>query len=533
MRKFSYLAAGCLALAVAVGGVLSSPLAHSATKAPAATALPSATTLPSANTVFQDWNNAFLVQNGTGSYGSDGTAGTYYTNELKSVGDHRAGTWIGGYDIAGAEDAYERTHSPADRELVSKLVTTFLADDGTNWTSYDGWDDDIAWMLDATLRGYQITGNKAWLNVAVNQWNSAYNRGWDAYGGGGLWERLNPDFSKCTLSNEPFVFTGVSLYRITGNAYYLTKAEEIYNWVYKNLVNSTTGVVNECLAFPNYPAGNYYQQSSDNAYNGGLLIEAADALYRATGNKTYYNQALVTVNHWIDNYPIPSNGGGAGTTYQFWLFKGIDDFCTDTGTCAKYASYLYSNAARAWSERNSAGLTWNNWSEPTNDPKADAYEMESMVELFQDFPVTGATPFHGYYHLKNANSGKLVSVRGDSKAANAPVIQETSAKDASAVWSFARESNGYYEIRNARSKLLVNVAAASGAPHAKLLQWPAQGILQGNDQWMPVHNANGTWSFYNRNSQLALAIASTAAGTQLVQESPSNRPAQQFALSAA
>ena len=38
---------------------------------------------------------------------------------------------------------------------------TFLADDGTTWTSWDDWNDDIGWMANATLRGYQITGSTA------------------------------------------------------------------------------------------------------------------------------------------------------------------------------------------------------------------------------------------------------------------------------------------------------------------------------------------------------------------------------------
>jgi hypothetical protein len=205
MKKFWYLAAGCLALAAAVVGVLSSPHTHTATRAASATVA-----LPSPATVFQDWNNAFLVQNGSGSYGSYGTAGTYYTDQLLSIGNQRAGTWIGGLDIAVAEDDYERTHSPADWTLVSNLVTTFLNDDGTDWTSYDGWNDDIGWMLNATLRGYQITGNTAWLNVAETQWNNAYNRGWSSDGGGGIWENLT-DYSKCALSNETFVWEEVSL----------------------------------------------------------------------------------------------------------------------------------------------------------------------------------------------------------------------------------------------------------------------------------------------------------------------------------
>jgi Glycosyl hydrolase family 76/Ricin-type beta-trefoil lectin domain-like len=513
VKRFRYIAAGCLALAVAATGVLFSPLARSATQAPAAA-------LPAASAVFKDWNAAFLVQ---------GTNGPYYATTLKSVGTKTSGTWVDALDIAVAEDVYEHTHLPAEWELVKNLVTVFLEANGTNWASYDGWNDDLGWMINATLRGYQATGDKSWLNVAATQWNDAYNRGWTLDGGGGVWEN-STHFSKCAVSNGPMVFNGVSLYRITGTVSYLTKAEAIYKWMKANLVNSATGQVNDCIAFPDGTGGPTELQGADLPYDAGVFIEDGDLLYRATGNKQYASDAALGISHWVDNDPVVTSTWGAGWQMQYWLFKGMSDYCTDTGTCGKYAAYMRANAAAAWSERDSHGVTWNNWTAPTQDANLDEFETSSMPALFQQLPVSAASPFHGYYHVKNADSGKLMSVQHDSKAANAPIIQETSAKDASAAWGLVRESNGYYEIRNARSGMLANVQASSGAPHAKLLQWPAQGIGQGNDQWYPVHNANGTWSFYNRNSQLALAIASTATGTQLVQEAQSNKPAQQFAL---
>jgi hypothetical protein len=513
MKKFRYLATGCLALAVTAAGVVSSPLAHSATKA-----VPAAAALPSPDAVFQDWNNAFLVRSGNEAY---------YTTELKSKGTNASGTWIAALNVAVAEDAYERTHSPADWQLVKNLVTTFMASVGTTWTSWDTWNDDIGWMANAALRGYLATGDKSWLDTAMAQWNSAYNRGWSTADDGGIWENTT-ETSKCAVANNPMMFNGVELYRITGNKTYLTKAEAVYNWTYGHLVDQATGQVYDCIDFPDGPTGPTTVGYADLAYDAGAFIEAADALYRATGNEQYANAALRTANHFLDNDPVVANGSEVESSYQYWLFKGINDICTDTGTCAKYAAYLHSNAAKAWSERDSADLTWNNWQAPTTYSDPDAFSTNGMTALFQDFPVTGSSPFHGYYDLKNAASRKLLSVGGGSTASNAPIVDGTAA--ASDAWSFVRGSNGYYAIRNARSGQLINVKADSGAPDAKLVQWPAEGISQGNDQWQPIRNANGTWSFYNRNSQLALTVASGANGAQLVQKAQSNSASQQFTL---
>ena len=338
--------------------------------------------------------------------------------------------------------------------------------------------------------------------------------------------------SKCALSNDPMIFEAVSLYQITGDGSYLPKAKAIYSWVRANLVNTTTGQINECINFPKGPGGGTALGRSDNAYNGGSFIEAADSLYRVTGDAQYYDDAQRTADHFLSTAPIVANGGRAGTSYQYWLFKGISDFCTDADLCAKYGAYLRSNAAQAWSERNSAGLTWNNWNKPTNDPNPDGFEMNGMVGLLQVLPVTAASPFSGQYGIKNAASGKLLTISNDSTANAAPVVQGTGTGDASAAWTFVPESNGYYEIKNTHTGQLLNVKGDSGAAGGKAVQWPAQRLSQGNDQWLPVHNADGTWSFYSRNSQLALGdpAGSTATGTQLQQWPQNNAADQEFTL---
>jgi len=474
-------------------------------------------TLPSPDTVFQAWNNSFLVQNGSTAY---------YTNELKSIGTARAGTWIAALDIQVAQDEYERTHSPADRQLVNNLVTTFLADEGTDWTS-DTWNDDIGWMTTTVLRGYQETGNTSWLNTAINQWNQVYNRGWSSAGGGGIWEEMNSKYSKCSLSNNPMISIATSLYLITGDGSYLTKAEAIYAWVRANIVNTTTGVVNECIAFPN---GSPILQASDNAYNAGSFIEAANNLYRITGNSQYHDDAMRTADHFLNTVPIVANNAERGSSYQYWLFKGISDFCTDNGLCSKYDAYMRSNAAQAWSERNSADLTWNDWTNPTSDSNPDAFEMNGMVGLFEVLPTTAASPFSGKYEIQNVASNMSLGVQGDSTANAAEIVQNTDNGDESASWTFVPESNGYYEIQNARSGQLMNVSDVSGAPGALIVQWPAGGLQPGNDQWLPMRNADGTYSFYNRNSRLALdnPSASTAAGTQYEQWAPNDTAGQKF-----
>ncbi len=175
---------------------------------------------------------------------------------------------------------------------------------------------------------------------------------------------------------------------------------------------------------------------------------------------------------------------------------------------------MTSNAAQAWSERNSLGVTWNDWTNPTNDPNPDAFEMTGMVGLFEEPAGHAASPFNGNYEIKSSASGLSLGVQGDSSANSAPIVQNHR----------HRRHERLLDVRAARATAttksgtpctgqLLNVSNQSGAPGGLVVQWPAGGLVPGNDQWLPVQNSGGTWSFYNRDSQLALddPAGSTAA----------------------
>jgi hypothetical protein len=78
----------------------------------------------------------------------------------------------------------------------------------------------------------------------------------------------------------------------------------------------------------------------------------------------------------------------------------------------------------------------------------------------------------------------------------------------------------------------VNVSGVSAVSGAKIVQFPGQAMIPGNDQWLPVPSSDGTYSFYNLNSLQALDDpgASTADGTQLDQGFGDSSAAQAFRL---
>ncbi len=479
------------------------------------------------------WNDAFLVQDGTN---------TYYADEEKSVGTEQAKLYTDGLNVAVAEDAYQHNHSQDQRNLIISLLNTFLSDfgNGTDW-SYDGFNDDIGWMTNAVLRGYQITGIPSYLTVAEENWNAAYNRGWNASLGGGIEEDSHPQdgvADREALSDDPFVFTGVTLYQITGDATYLNKAENIYAWVRANLFNSSDvpnamgapGQVNQGLR----DADNSLI-SSDNTYNSGSFITAAAALYRVTGNTQYYDDAVLAINHRMLVEPVLHNGDECcGNQWAYWFTYGVSQFATEANLWPQYLPYLQKNASVAWSARNNINLTWNDWTSSTTNTVAvknpDAVEMESAVAVWQHLPP--ATPqLDVTYELRSVASGLPIATSGTTQGSQ--IVQSSLLEgSSSALWTFVSTSGGYYQIRNVSNGGVVSVQAASAVNGAPIIQSRGGKLIPGDNQWLPTQNPDGSYSFYNLNSLQALDVPNGTSrnGQQLDQWFGNSTAAQKFTL---
>ncbi len=332
------------------------------------TRFPVALAQNTADAAFDAWNAAFLVR-------SNGQ--TYYSRTLSDRGVESEGSWVFALDIETAEDAYERTRSPLHLRLVNDLLNGFLAQNNGNWAD-NTWNDDMGWMSLALVRGYQITGNKAFLDKAIYAWNLAYDRGWDTkYGGGGVWENMDNfvhgdgKADKLALSNDPFVNSGVTLYQITGDPAYLTKAKAMYGWVRDNVFDKTSGQVNEGVKWPiGKPDGGWLENSA-NVYNSGSFIEAANQLHRITGDPMYYNDAQLAINFVINKTPVLNNNGGFQNQWGYRFIKGLNQFATDNNQWPQYETWMRNNAKSAWSKRNDLNLTGNNWLQ-VNQPTPQA-----------------------------------------------------------------------------------------------------------------------------------------------------------------
>lgn len=343
------------------------------------------------------FNRAYLLQtNGL----------TYYTVSLTNR--NYDGTWTFDLDIQGAEDAFERTQSPQQRQLVNNLLTTWLIYNPPPW-SWDGWNDDIGWFSLALIRGYQMTGNANFLAQAEYGFNYAFSRGWDTnFNNGGIWEEQpaddNGEPGKNPLACDSLLQTTCMIYQSTGDTNYLNRAVQIYIWVRTNLFISglicgsisTNGVVNK----------------TPNLYNQGTFLDCANLMHNITGQQNYYDDALQIVEFTRNN--ITSDGiFNAGTNVNTWaaeFARGMGHFVKDNNLWSTYYPWMLADANAAWNcRRLDYNVSWNAWTQQT----------PSNIDIIANWAVnavamTQATPTSepGFVNCTNQLFGTVIGTGG-------------------------------------------------------------------------------------------------------------------------
>ena len=357
------LALVVLAAAGCGGGVLAT--AASASASPRATYLPP---LPHdrAGKALTAFDKAFYVQVGASAYHRSTTDGG------------RANPWTQAEMIEMVEDAYQTSHKPVYKKMVVALENGMAATFGSTWTRRS-WNDDILWMIIASLRAHEITGNPKYLARAKRNFDTVYARAWDGTFGGGLWWRTD-HAEKNVTTNAPAVIAACKLYRETHDSAYLAKARRIYRWLRSRLYDANTGAVADGISSTGV-------RQVDFSYNYGTVIGAADLLYRATHDRRYYDDALralrhaqeaLTVNGILRNESNGRNGnlGGFKGIFARWAVR----FTTDNHV-HEFDAWFRDNADAAWSQRNARGLMGSAWTTKTPTGRLRAFDCSSGVVM--------------------------------------------------------------------------------------------------------------------------------------------------------
>ncbi len=355
------------------------------------------------------------------------TAFTAYNNAFLSGGAY-PGWWTGAETIEMAEDAYDNSPTAARQTIVSNACNGFISANGSSWT-YDIYNDDMSWAVIAFARASLITGSTNFRSIAKSNWDAMYARAWDTnYLGGGLWWNTDNTYKNAAV-NGPGAVAALYLYDIYGDSSYLAKAQAIYAWERRVLLNTGTGSIADGITYPNTTTS-----GGPTTYNQGTFIGAANLLYRATGLPAYYQDAILvgkytqnsmTTAGILPQYSSASDLSGFNGIFCRWMAH----FAKDQNIWPSFGPWLTTNANAAWSIRNSNNLAWQKWSTPMGTNAPDVWGCTAAVIVMQVAdttpldslritPTAGFTAVSQYSLLPNSTNLALVLTNTGAAALN-------------------------------------------------------------------------------------------------------------------
>jgi predicted alpha-1,6-mannanase (GH76 family) len=322
------------------------------------------------------FDQAFYVQQGTQAY-----------DKLTTVG-RRSDFWRQAEFIELAADAYQNTGDPAYQQIVTSLRQGVAALWGGRWTKRT-WNDDIMWMVLASVRAYQVTGDRRDLLAAKRNFDATYARAWSSQFGGGLWW-TTARTQKNNTTNGPAALAACMLSQALHDPSYLVKAEALFGWVRASLWDPKTGALADSISLPPGSATQPVVNHVALSYNYGSFIGAAGMLYKLTGDRSYYQDGLKALTYARRSLTYPSgvlrsesagrnqNGGGFKGIFCRWALRFVYD-----NHLTGFLPWFRLNARAAWSQRNASGLIGQDWTQPTGDGVLYSFDCSSAVALLQ------------------------------------------------------------------------------------------------------------------------------------------------------
>jgi predicted alpha-1,6-mannanase (GH76 family) len=314
-----------------------------------------------------------------------------------AIADKVFSAWYTGYNIESVNgffwdnaemmevvlDAYEVTRDPKYKTMFDTMFRNFIEKNGTDWLD-NKYNDDIAWAVLFSVRGYLLTGNSAYREKAKDQFDKMYARAFtNAYGGGLVWYQTKTSKNACI--NGPAMVACCYLARATGDSTYYDKAVALYTWSKLYLFDAATGKINDNVNLDN-KTGQLKISTWSSTYNQGTYLGAAVMLYKYTGEASYLSEAQKIALYIRDNMYNSKVINNEDNGNDLPGFKGI---------FARYArmyavelnktdltEWMQLNAKTAYNNRNSQNLIHTKWATRTSETKPkSAFGCSTAVSL--------------------------------------------------------------------------------------------------------------------------------------------------------
>ncbi len=327
--------------------------------------------------------------------------GTKYFDAAEPANGRSTGYWTYAQAWDAVLDGAERTGAA---RYITFISTMYAGQNAHGWSS--NYFDDESWMVLALIRAYDINGDKAYLDHAVTLYQDI-NAAWDsssAHPGGIWWNRQHTQ--KATASNAGPVIGGVRLAARTGDAAQLTFARKVYDFWFTTMVDPKTHALADHInADGTIGRGRL-------TYNEGLMVGASFALYGATNDKTFLDNAHAIAQVLAKNEtkstsagPVLADGTNTSCTGDCPQWKGIGyrylaQLFRSDFSHTEYRAPLESSVQAAWTlARNpTTGLFANDWAGPVmNTAAVEAQSSTAMaMNLWAEIcgPYPGAAGDH-------------------------------------------------------------------------------------------------------------------------------------------
>jgi hypothetical protein len=291
-------------------------------------------------------------------YVDDGGGNAHYSAQYSSVSKARPGFWEQAELIEVTEDAASRNSTYLSD--VTALLNGFLAQHGTDWTS-DQYNDDLMWAATAFVRGYQLTRNSTFLNVAKSNFDAAWARGYDTVNDGMWWN--TSDDSKPIAVECPTAVVAYLLGNSLNDSSYKSKSQDILQYIIAHYYNTSTGAVYSYQIGSQSPnpimphaQGLFIRAAGLNGFNSQAQLTLA---YLSTmGATTSTSNGYYILPAYTDNSVLTSNNAVALRWAAFYV--------NGHGLQSQYLGWLQANASAAWAVRDTTqNLSWANWIQTT------------------------------------------------------------------------------------------------------------------------------------------------------------------------
>ncbi len=265
--------------------------------------------------------------------------------------------WLTAHAWETIMDAYVRTGKPEFRQQIKDVYDGFIARYGTDWTQND-YNDDIMWWTIASARAFDLTGEARYRDQAkaMFDWVYATQRDMDK---GGIWWKNSEHLAKNSCVVQPAIITAVFLARILKDDGYRVKAESLYAWQKRTLVDPAGGKVYDNIN-RNGAVSKFQTTYNQGTWigSGVLLGHLEDARKAADWTKANMCNAAGV---------LREAGQGDVGAFKLILARYAVGLSRQPGQEA-YARWMETNAEKVWANRRPDGVMgfdWNAVAQPT------------------------------------------------------------------------------------------------------------------------------------------------------------------------